>query len=146
MKAWGDHVLAGLRPKVRAIYQAGHFVAVEDGTGVLALPNPAHLVHAEPLRGEVAEALSNHLGCRVGLRLVPESAVAPGAVQPGASAAGPPSPRGPATPADEDEDEEPPELPDEGEPADGGGVGVPGITSAEDRLLRAFPGAEEVGP
>ena len=185
--AWGDHVLTGLRPKVRAIYQAGHFVASENGDAVLALPNGAHLVHAEPLAGDVVEALTRHFGRPVRLRLVTEDAWSGGS-----TGASPPAPRapGPGTgpddeppPAADRADGPPPPAMDRaagGVPARGarpprrvaevppprdlevdeadldefgaaaGEDGAvldppgPGLSWAEDRLLRAFPGAEEV--
>jgi DNA polymerase-3 subunit gamma/tau len=68
--AWGDHVLSSLRPRARAVYAAGRFVAVEDGVAVFALPNPSHVEHALPLVKEVAEAISRQAGARVGLRLI----------------------------------------------------------------------------
>ena len=76
MTAWADHVLPRLRPRVRAVYAVGRFVSSKDGTVVFALPNSAHVEHAEPLREEVATALGSHFGGRLGLRLVtdPDSA------------------------------------------------------------------------
>ncbi len=68
--AWGDHVLSSLRPRARAVYAAGRFVAVEDGVAVFALPNSSHVEHALPLVNEVAEAISRQVGANVGLRLI----------------------------------------------------------------------------
>ncbi len=42
VEAWGDHVLRGLPARAKALFSAGRFVAVEDGTAVFALPNAAH--------------------------------------------------------------------------------------------------------
>jgi DNA polymerase-3 subunit gamma/tau len=195
--AWGDHVLTGLRPKVRAYYQAGHFVGTDGADAVFALPNAVHVAQAEPLRNEVVAALGARFGRPVGLRLVVDGAWSPpvgpgetstveppsvteqaethevsGAVhtpgrgrteseapgtgrgRPGVSASAPvsaapggrtsPRPVAPAaTQPDETDDvddvaplaetyEIAPDPPDSG------------LTWAEDRLLRAFPGAEEV--
>ena len=77
--AWGDHVLAALRPRARAVYNAGRFVDVQGGVAVFALPNSAHLEHAAPLVDEVADALSRHLGVRLTLRLVSEASDSGGA-------------------------------------------------------------------
>ena len=185
--AWGDHVLTGLRPKVRAIYQAGRFVASEGGEAVLALPNDAHLIHAEPLTGDVVEALGRHFGRPVRLRLVTEdawSAASPDASPPAsrptgaaggtddvaAPAAGPtdePAPRAPvraggtatvrsARPPSRAAAVPPPrDLGVDEDDFDEIGVAAgeddtvidspgPGLSWAEDRLLQAFPGAEEV--
>jgi DNA polymerase-3 subunit gamma/tau len=71
--AWGDHVLSSLRPRARAVYAVGRFVAVEDGIAVFALPNSSHVEHALPLVKEVAEAISRQVGARVGLRLIIEA-------------------------------------------------------------------------
>jgi DNA polymerase-3 subunit gamma/tau len=157
--AWGDQVLVGLRAKVRAIFQAGRFVGGGPDGAIFALPNEAHLVHAEPLRVEVAEALGRHLGVPVPLRLV---------VDPGTGGSGkgealgapgdePAPPAPPAPPAgsvptaggsppaggnegllDDPEEHEVDDL------AEGPSGPAGGITWAEDRLRKAFPGAEEV--
>ena len=132
--AWGDHVLTGLRPRVRAVFQAGRFVANAEGAAVFALPNGAHLAHAEPWREEVAGALSAHFGRPVGLQLVVEEATP--AAPPGTA---------PAVQVGAPENEEVAELDDEVDPAEPA-PSSPGRSWAEDSVLRAFPGAEEVTP
>ena len=77
--AWGDHVITGLRPKVRAYFQAGHFVGIDGEDALFALPNAVHVAQAESMRDEVVAALSRHFGRRVGMRLVAEGDVAPAA-------------------------------------------------------------------
>ena len=72
--AWQDSILGGLRLKVRAIFQAGRFVELADGVAVLAVPNDAHLLHADPLRPELEAALTSHFGTPVGVRLISETA------------------------------------------------------------------------
>jgi len=186
--AWGDSVLVGLRAKVRAIFQAGRFVSGGSDGACLALPNEAHLVHAEPLRGEVAAALGSFFGRPVDLRLVAESG------EPGSSGEtkresgestqrrARSGPKREGTGARSGSGRSVSSVPDQegrgGEEGQGGGRGAPGpegmarevttlgegegeedawvdeapgpgappsgITWAEDRLRRAFPGAEEV--
>ena len=75
--AWGDHVLTGLRPKARAIYQAARFVGNEHGEALIALPNEAHLLHADPLRSDVSAALSGYFGRPVRIRLVVDTGQIP---------------------------------------------------------------------
>lgn len=154
VQAWGDHVISALRPKAKALFQAGRFVGVDDGRAVYGLPNETHRVRCEGMRDEVESALSDHFGRPVPLLLV---------VEPGADAGlGPPAskdrlaaastaadvggagrdPGGLAsgTPIRPDDDEGDAAYFDEselGEPADIGNL-------AEARLLEAFPGAEEV--
>lgn len=132
--AWGDHVLPRLRPKVRAVFGAGRFLPSEEGAAVFALPNAAHLNHAEPLRGEVADALGAHFGAPVALRLVAEAAPS---AEP--ATAGP----APTRPAPDAREEEMAELDEEPAAAD---APAPGSSWAEESVLRAFPGAEEVAP
>lgn len=140
--AWGDEILPRLRPKLRAIYQVGRFVAADDGGAVLALPNQAHLDHAEPLRAEIADALSRHFGRPVAVRLVTESAP-----ESTTSATRDTAPHKDESDDDEEEDAlvaEAREAKNEdlrSRPAD---ERLSGIDLAEDRLLEAFPGAEEV--
>ena len=138
VSAWGDHLLVGLRAKVRAYYQAGRFVGVEGNDALIALPNDAHIARATPLRKEVESALSSHFGRAIGLRLLTEG----------------PDFRSPE-PTDDTVDETnkdkvvvAAQSEDEiAEPDfDVEGVQDPklGVAWAEDRLRAAFPGAEEV--
>jgi DNA polymerase III subunit gamma/tau len=119
-KAWGDTVLASLPRKAQARFAAGRFVAVEDGAAVFALPNGIHRDRCEEVRAEVEQALAQHLGKPVPLRLTVDATdtVAPE-----------------APPAEEDVRIE--ELRDAEDPA---------VTSPEDRLKAMFPGTEEVDP
>ncbi|MGA3353888.1 MAG: DNA polymerase III subunit gamma/tau [Acidimicrobiales bacterium] len=72
VEAWGDHILNQLRPRVRAVFAVGRFLASEDATAVLALPNVAHVERAQNDSAEVADAIGRHFGRPVGLRLVAE--------------------------------------------------------------------------
>jgi hypothetical protein len=137
--AWGDHILVSLRPKVRAIFQAGRFVGGGAGGARFALPNEAHLVHAEPLRQEVAEALARHFGGTVALELVVDEGS--GGIDQGARELGRAGARALAS-ASLALEEDPAEhvVDEEAAPVEP----LEGISLAEDRLRRAFPGAEEV--
>jgi hypothetical protein len=115
--AWGDSVLGSLPPRARSRFAAGRFMSVEDGHALFGLPNSMHRKRCEELKADVEAALSAHFGRPVPLRLV---------VDTGASALEP------------SEDEE--EIVD----LDGLQQADPALTSPEDRLKQAFPGAEEV--
>ncbi|HEX2040227.1 MAG TPA: DNA polymerase III subunit gamma/tau [Acidimicrobiales bacterium] len=124
-KAWGDTVLKQLPQKAKARFSGGRFVSVDGEVAHFALPNAIHRDRCEEVRGDVEAALTAHFGTPVRLELV---------VDDGRSAA--PAPEAPAADAFEDEPDEPDEP---GEAAEG-----PAVTSVEDRLKQAFPGAEEV--
>ena len=78
VQAWGDHVIGRLRPKAKALFQAGRFVGVEGDRAVFGLPNETHRSRCEEVRGEIEAALSEQFGLPVGLDLV----VDPGAEPP----------------------------------------------------------------
>jgi DNA polymerase-3 subunit gamma/tau len=125
-KAWGDGVLASLKPTVKARFAAGRFLANDDKGAVFAVPNAPHLSQCEPLRGEVEAALSRRFGRPVTMRLVVDSGEA-----------------GAAPFARDDADQDP----------DPGSVDFDAledapsaVASPEERLKQAFPGAEEVTP
>jgi DNA polymerase-3 subunit gamma/tau len=162
--AWGDQILPTLRPAVKVYVATGRFLATEGESAVYAVPDRGLLVRAETNRAEVEQALSGHFGRPVKLRLVLDQDVPPagkggtGPAAPSASApaggragssgaagaggpgrAGPPAAAGPdrpEPPLPEDEDYDWAEL--EEAPAQ--------VSSPEQRLLEAFPGAEEVTP
>ena len=77
--AWGDSVLTGLRPRVKALFSAGRFLSVGDGKARFALPNVAHKEQAESHRETVESALAAHYGRPVPLDLVVEEAATPAA-------------------------------------------------------------------
>ncbi len=149
VQAWGDQVIAGLRPKAKALFQAGRFVAVDGERAVFGLPNETHRVRCEDVRPEVESALSDHFGRRVDIDLVIDPGAMPAASRSDPSeeratrqgvAAEPVRPgrlrRAPvedAEPVDDVRDFDHSEL--EVAEVD---------TSAEARVLQAFPGAEEV--
>ena len=142
--AWGDVILPNLRLKVRALYQAGRFVAANDGVGDFALPNEAHVHMASSVRGEVAEALSTYFGRRVDVRLVVDDhpGHSSGAITRTPRPAADPAPA--AAPAPEELGDindigEPIEDPEELRRAERAGA-----EWATERIREAFPGAEEI--
>jgi hypothetical protein len=130
--AWGDHILVGLPARQRAVFQAGRFVGTRGDNALFAVPNKAHLMHAEPLRSDVAAAISSHFGRRVNLEVL---------VDPGPGSAAGPDERDFRHAAEEFE------MPPPEDASGPGPVGPPvqvgGLALAEDRLMSAFPGIEE---
>lgn len=141
VEAWGDHVLRALPGGAKALFGPGRFVAVDGATAEFALPNAAHRDAAEARRPDVERALSAHFGVRISLRLSVDEAQAPRAVGgPGPRPSARPSPGGPGRgPAPEPEDGLDPD--DEIDPNQPTGSAE---SAAKERLLQAFPGAEEV--
>ncbi|MGH9297853.1 MAG: hypothetical protein ACRDZP_07765 [Acidimicrobiales bacterium] len=62
---------------MKMIYAVGRFLSVDGRAAVLALPNVAHVTHAEPLRSEVEAVLEEHFATRLELRLVVDNEGAP---------------------------------------------------------------------
>jgi hypothetical protein len=120
-KAWGDGVLRGLSGKAKAYLQSGRFAAVEADGAVFALPNKQWLARSLDARGEAEAALAARFGRPVPLKLVVEPAAAAPTDEP-------------AEPADEAEDVDMDHLTD----------AEVAVISPEQRLMDAFPGAEEV--
>ncbi|HZQ27985.1 MAG TPA: DNA polymerase III subunit gamma/tau [Acidimicrobiales bacterium] len=117
-KAWGDDLLLKLPPRSKSRFAGGRFLSVENGVAVYALPNDIHRQRCEEVRPEVESVLAAHFGTAVPLRLVVDAESAP--PPPGA------------------------EPPDEHVEIDELRDAPPAVTSPEERLLQAFPGAEEV--
>ncbi len=120
-KAWGDGVLANLSAKAKVYLQSGRFVGVEPDGAVFALPNRQWLERSRDARGEAEAALAARFGRPVPLKLVVESPA------PSVASAAP-------GPEDGGDDVDPDHLQD----AD------VEVISPEQRLMDAFPGAEEV--
>jgi hypothetical protein len=159
--AWGDSILAELRPGVKVYLSSGRFVGVDDVGAIYAVPDRGLLTRAEANRPEVEAALTAHFGRPVPLRLVLDEAgagisgaasaasSAPVAGARGTAGTGPGGGRGaqsgagaadiPASPAVVPDD---PSSIDLDELIDAPGA----VLSPEQRLLEAFPGAEEVAP
>jgi DNA polymerase-3 subunit gamma/tau len=160
VQAWGDHIIGRLRPKAKALFQAGRFVGVDDDHAVFGLPNETHRTRCLEVQGEIEAALSDHFGRPVGLELVVDDGAAAGpaehvpapvsaspTVPPGASGARSrpvPEPVGGATDGggadDGPDDLEDLSVFDEAELGEVADID----NSAQARVLQAFPGAEEV--
>jgi hypothetical protein len=167
VQAWGDHIIGRLRPKAKALFQAGRFVGVAGDRAVFGLPNETHRTRCTEVQGEIEAALSDHFGRPVGLELVVDA----GSDGPAAGGGSPTDPEEPhvAPPRRPDAASAPARRPATGaaEPAslEHGGTGpdddeaedlsafdedelgeIADIdNSAEARVLQAFPGAEEIG-
>jgi len=157
VQAWGDQVIGRLRPKAKALYQAGRFIGVDGERARFGLPNETHCSRCAEMQDEVEAALGECFGRPVGLELVVDAA----AGEPDGAAgrfAGPDSgapvdtparaaarsaartPAVVAAPAPEPD-------PDEHDLSAFDEVGTEVAefdNSAEARVLQAFPGAEEV--
>ena len=137
VQAWGDSLIEQLPQRARSRFRTGHFVAVEDGKAVFALPNSVHRDRCEEVRTEVEVVLRSHFGRHVPLRLIVESD-APARSSSGANSVDRPNPPPQQAQPSDSEEEEHIELMDT---VAGGPMKV---ASSEERLLRAFPGAEEM--
>jgi DNA polymerase III subunit gamma/tau len=158
--AWGDRILPSLRPGVKVFVASGRFLRVGDGSAVYAVPDRGLLTRAEAVRTEVEDAISAHFGRRVPLQLTLDDGSRPDSSAPGhdgrsqdrgAAPESRPTERG-GRPAvsppvgeswmaagDSSGYEDPGQIDlDELEDA------PPAVLSPEQRLLEAFPGAEEV--
>jgi DNA polymerase-3 subunit gamma/tau len=142
VQAWGDHVIGRLRPKAKALYQAGRFVAADGERARFGLPNEIHRNRCEDMRSEVEAALADQFGRPVPLVLVVDGVSAPpSAGETAGPNAGPAG--GPGIPAAD----APASADDAGDLADFDADNLEVVeidNSAEARLLQAFPGAEEV--
>jgi len=149
VQAWGDHIIGRLRPKAKALFQAGRFVGADDDKAVFGLPNEIHRTRCKEVQGEVETALGDHFGRPVRLELVVDAQAVPSESNdrpttpssdrsPGAS---------PGAPAPDSVTAEPTDEPESISAFDESELGeVAAIdNSAESRVLKAFPGAEEVG-
>jgi DNA polymerase-3 subunit gamma/tau len=162
VQAWGDHILGRLRPKAKALFQAGRFVGAADGKAVFGLPNDTHRQRCEAIRGDVEPALTEYFGLPVELSLVVEPGAggrvedapraATGAPPDGGTGTragagrGIPTPRVQTSPSpggsSEADDEDTGDMASFHDAELGAAVTVD--NSAEARVLEAFPGAEEI--
>ena len=106
--AWADAILGSLPNRARIRFQAGRFIANDAGSVVFALPNQIHLDRCEEARTAVDDALREHFGRPVPLRLAidDDSTAPPPDIQPARARAAP-------TDLDEIEAIDPDELMDE---------------------------------
>jgi DNA polymerase III subunit gamma/tau len=118
VQVWGDTVLASLPGRPRSRYGTGRFGTVEGENVEFLVPNEAHRRFCEECRSEVESALAAHFGRPVGLRLLVDAEES-----------------APAGTQGVEEEIDLTEL-TEAPPTE--------AVSPEQRLLRAFPGSEEV--
>ncbi len=129
VEAWGDHLLRALPARAKVVYSSGRFVAVEGSTALFAVPNSGYLGRCEEVRPLVEEALGNHFGATIALRLVVEEA---------------PETRAPVRSARRAAEPDPSDLGDDDFDPEDPGEPVEAQSLAQSRILEAFPGAEEV--
>jgi hypothetical protein len=138
--AWGDAILPALRPAVKVYVASGRFLPSQGDSAVYAVPDRGLLSRAEANRAEVESALAQHFGRPIRLRLMLDEESRPvigSGPSPSTSGRSPAAPEPPAaTPAEDEAVQDWAEL--EEAPA--------ALSSPEQRLLEAFPGAEEVQP
>jgi hypothetical protein len=134
-KAWGDGLLASLKPTVKARFAAGRFLPNDDAGAVFAVPNEPHRLQCEPLKGEVEAVLAKRFGRPIKIRLV----VDPGSEGPGERDSFRDPPASTSAPDDDSSSFSAEDFDAlEDAPAQ--------VASPEERLKQAFPGAEEVNP
>ena len=127
--AWGDTILANLPNKARVRFQVGRFLANDPDGAVFALPSQIQIDRCDEVREAVDNALQEHFGRPVPLRLVidDDSTTPPPDLRP--------TPERSARPAhDEPEAIDPDELMDEETVAQ----------EAISNLMAAFPDSELV--
>ena len=125
--AWGDVILPGLPGRVRAYVQLGRFLESGSDGAIYALPDAGLLRRAETTRADFERALASHFGRSIPVRLVLDNVPSPVAGQV------------PTPDAGEDD-------PDPGDYVLSEMTDATAVVSPEQRLLQAFPGAEEVTP
>ena len=77
VQAWGDHIVGQLRPKAKALFQAGRFVGVDGDRAVFGLPNETHRTRCAEVQEEIGTKLSEYFGRPVGLVLVVDDGAGP---------------------------------------------------------------------
>lgn len=134
-EAWVT-VLESLKPRAKALYKPGRFVAGAGRMARFALPNQAHCDRCSDKRDEVAASLAAHFGRPVPLELVVDDDAPPNSGSP-SSPASPSAAGGAQTGPPSGEGEEDVDL---DELTDAPDASVGGIAQLQD----AFPGAELV--
>ncbi|MDP7551450.1 MAG: DNA polymerase III subunit gamma/tau [Acidimicrobiales bacterium] len=129
--AWEEDLSEMLPRKARARFSAARFVAVQDGSAIMALPNEPHRRRCAELVAEVESVLAARFGVPIPVTLtVDDTQVAPG------RKASPTKPVSSSSTDVSDEVIDPDELVD-ADDSDG---------SAVEKLTEAFPGASLVDP
>jgi hypothetical protein len=163
--AWGDRILPSLRPAVKVYVANGRFLPSDGDQAIYAVPDRGLLTRAEANRVEVEGAIGQHFGRPVRMRLVldPDGSGSGSGADAGGSGAGAggrpgggPAVRGggPAVPAAGGRMESAvaggpaPDDHDQHDVHDWADLeeAPAAVSSPEQRLLDAFPGAEEVPP
>jgi DNA polymerase-3 subunit gamma/tau len=141
VQAWGDHVIGRLRPKAKALFQAGRFVAADSERAHFGLPNEIHRNRCEAMRPEVEAALADQFGRPIPLVLEVDRASAPPPPTDDDPSGGSTDSAAVPAPTVAAHEEGVEDLAD----FDADNLEAAEIdNSAEARLLQAFPGAEEV--
>jgi DNA polymerase III subunit gamma/tau len=133
-QAWGDVILGNLPARVKAVYSAGRFVAVDGDGAQFALPNAAHRDHCVDLVPQVEAAIAQHFGTPVRLILVVDGG-------PSAPRPAPTRPTGPTRGGDDGIEEV--EEVDLEKLRSVTATDTDQASAAEARLMEAFPGASE---
>ncbi len=120
VEIWGDKILDALPARAKSRFRTGRFISVEGGRATYALPNSIHKERCEEVRNEVEAVLRAHFGIRIPLVLTVDDE-APAIVE---------------TPKVEEE-----EVIDIRETVEAEHVET---VSPEERLMKAFPGAQEL--
>jgi hypothetical protein len=123
-KAWGDGVLRGLSGRAKAYLGSGRFIEGDDQSATFAVADKHLLSRGESVAAEAQAALSAHFDRPVAFRLVLDPGAKPIELREPAESGDDPSP----------DDYDLADLED----------APPAVASPEQRLLDAFPGAEEV--
>ncbi|MGK2930451.1 MAG: hypothetical protein ACSLFO_12835, partial [Acidimicrobiales bacterium] len=129
-------VLESLKPRAKALYKPGRFVAGAGRMARFALPNRAHCDRCSDKRDEVAASLAAHFGRPVPLELVVDDEAPPDGGTPSSPASTPPADGARTRPTDGEGEEDV----DLDELTDAPDASVGGIAQLQD----AFPGAELV--
>ena len=120
VQVWGDVILDQLPQRARSRFRSGRFVSADGGHVLFALPNAIHRDRCEELRNEVETVLRQHFGVRIQMQLVVEDDT-----------------QSAATPSQPEAEEIIIHL-------DETTVDDSAVMSPKERLLQAFPGAEEI--
>ena len=134
-------MIGRLRPKAKALFQAGRFVAADSDSAQFGLPNEIHRNRCAAMRLEVEAALADQFGRPIPLVLVVDGGPITSSAADGNPSDSPPGSANSPAPKGAEHPGEVEDLSD----FDADNLEVVDVdNSAEARLLQAFPGAEEV--
>jgi DNA polymerase-3 subunit gamma/tau len=135
VQAWGDHIIGRLRPKAKALFQAGRFVGVEGDQAIFGLPNEIHRTRCDEVRGEIEAVLSEHFGLPVRLALTVDAGASVDLEPALDRSANPPSPASRAPARSPSPAPRPPTEP----------PGEPGTSGSVPTVARSTGSADSVG-